>query len=52
MIDMCTEKCNASSIDANDQVAVSNCMDRCVFKYEETKKVVERVLEQQTSTEK
>ena len=48
MITMCSQKCKGSSADPNDQVAVNNCMDRCASKYEETKNVVERVLEKQT----
>ena len=46
---MCSQKCKGSSADLDDQVVVNNCMDRCAFKYEETKNVVERVLEQQSA---
>ena len=52
MISMCSKKCHASSVDPNDQVGVNNCMDRCVFKYEQTESNVERVLEEQTTEQK
>ena len=52
MISMCSKKCHASSVDPNDRVGVNNCMDRCVFKYEQTKSIVERVLEEQTTEQK
>lgn len=52
MISMCSKKCHASSVDPNDQVGVNNCMDRCVFKYEQTKSIVERVLEEEGTKQK
>lgn len=52
MISMCSKKCHASSVDPDDQVGVNNCMDRCVFKYEQTKSIVERVLEEQATKQK
>ena len=42
---MCVSKCNAVSMDEDDQLARDNCMDRCLVKFDETKKVVEKELE-------
>ena len=49
MINMCVSKCNAVSMDEDDQLARDNCMDRCLVKFDETKKVVEKELEKRAS---
>ena len=46
---MCVSKCNAVSMDEDDQLARDNCMDRCLVKFDETKKVVEKELEKRAS---
>lgn len=51
MIDMCTSRCNGASLEENDQLGLNNCMDRCIYKYERTRKIVEQVLEQQGNTQ-
>ena len=50
MLDMCTSKCNAASLDEDDQLGRDNCMDRCLVKFDETKKVVERELEKKADS--
>ncbi|OAO17069.1 hypothetical protein AV274_1226 [Blastocystis sp. ATCC 50177/Nand II] len=50
MFDMCTSKCNAASLDEDDQLGRDNCMDRCLVKFDETKKVVERELEKKADS--
>ena len=50
MFDMCTAKCNAASLDEDDQLGRDNCMDRCLVKFDETKKVVERELEKKADS--
>ena len=51
MVDMCTSRCNGASLEENDQLGLNNCMDRCIYKYERTRKIVEQVLEQQGNTQ-
>ena len=50
MFDMCTSKCNAASLDEDDQLGRDNCMNRCLVKFNETKKVVEKELERKADS--
>ena len=38
------------SLDEDDQLGRDNCMDRCLVKFDETKKVVERELEKKVDS--
>jgi len=40
----CISKCRASSMREENQLGMNNCMDRCIVKFDETRKVVEKEL--------
>ena len=44
MTQSCINKCRASSLNEDNRTGLNNCMDRCIIKFEETRKVVEKEL--------
>ena len=47
MTESCIKKCRAQSIRHETHVTVNNCMDRCIIKFEESSKVVEKELQRE-----
>ena len=44
MTQSCIHKCRSSSLKEDTRTGLNNCMDRCIIKFEETRKIVEKEL--------
>ena len=52
MIDTCSKRCNPLSQDVDVEIVKNNCLDRCVFKYEKIRLIVEKELEKEINKQK
>ena len=48
MMDHCQDRCLTTSSDENDEMSENNCMNRCLSKFTETRKIVNEELVQMT----